>query len=228
MSCATVDRDLDAYVDRELDARCGEGGPRAPRRAARPAAGASPSVKRSAGWCESAPYYPAPDRLRAQVAASAGRAKTRRRLFAWARRGGRRPGRRRRAVTCCDRTDGKRRRGGRRSGRRPRAFADGRPPVRRASHRSAHRQAMVPGQARFLAAGRRSGVDRLSRWSAAGWIIWAAALSAALVYERRRHTINVFVSPGARARPTRRPTTSVRGFHVRHWVARGDVVLGGV
>ena len=41
--------------------------------------------------------------------------------------------------------------------------------------------------------------------------------AAALVYQRRQHTINVFVLPvgGTRAAPD--DVRSIRGFHVRHW-----------
>ena len=43
---------------------------------------------------------------------------------------------------------------------------------------------------------------------------------AALIYQRRQHTINVFVwtvSDGATATDAR----SIRGFHVRHWIHNG-------
>jgi anti-sigma factor RsiW len=43
---------------------------------------------------------------------------------------------------------------------------------------------------------------------------------AALVYERRKHTINVFVAPAADAHES--PSAeSVRGFHVHHWTRDG-------
>jgi anti-sigma factor RsiW len=50
---------------------------------------------------------------------------------------------------------------------------------------------------------------------------------AALVYQRQKHTINVFVSPDAEALPVlndafaRAHVRSVRGFHVRHWIRGG-------
>jgi anti-sigma factor RsiW len=46
--------------------------------------------------------------------------------------------------------------------------------------------------------------------------------AAALVYQRRQHTINVFVVP-AGATPGRATieARSVRGFHVRHWTHSG-------
>jgi anti-sigma factor RsiW len=45
--------------------------------------------------------------------------------------------------------------------------------------------------------------------------------AAALVYERRRHTINVFVSPGPDPVLVRPLVQSIRGFHVHHWTHDG-------
>jgi anti-sigma factor RsiW len=42
---------------------------------------------------------------------------------------------------------------------------------------------------------------------------------AALVYQRRLHSINVFVWPGSQAAPV--TTESVRGFQVQHWARNG-------
>ena len=44
---------------------------------------------------------------------------------------------------------------------------------------------------------------------------------AALVYQRRRHVINVFVAPGGALASRMAPAQSLRGFQVRHWAARG-------
>jgi anti-sigma factor RsiW len=44
---------------------------------------------------------------------------------------------------------------------------------------------------------------------------------AALVYQRRQHTINVFVAPDRVTGVTPLEITSVRGFHVRHWSRDG-------
>ena len=40
---------------------------------------------------------------------------------------------------------------------------------------------------------------------------------AALVYQRQKHAINVFVWPAGTDRTTTIMMQSVRGFHVRHW-----------
>ena len=44
--------------------------------------------------------------------------------------------------------------------------------------------------------------------------------AAALVYQRRQHTINVFVAPAANASPSVE-TRTVRGFHIHHWTRAG-------
>jgi anti-sigma factor RsiW len=44
---------------------------------------------------------------------------------------------------------------------------------------------------------------------------------AALVYERRKHTINVFISPEADGASRAMESRSLRGFHVRHWTRGG-------
>jgi anti-sigma factor (TIGR02949 family) len=44
---------------------------------------------------------------------------------------------------------------------------------------------------------------------------------AALVYERRRHTINVFVWPARPGDESSAGSRSLRGFHTRHWQQNG-------
>ncbi len=44
---------------------------------------------------------------------------------------------------------------------------------------------------------------------------------AALVYQRRKHTINVFVSPEANGSMRSAGVESLRGFHVHHWTQNG-------
>jgi anti-sigma factor RsiW len=43
---------------------------------------------------------------------------------------------------------------------------------------------------------------------------------AAIIYERRQHTINLFVWPASDAR-TAMDTRSIRGFQIRHWIRNG-------
>jgi len=44
---------------------------------------------------------------------------------------------------------------------------------------------------------------------------------AALVYQRRKHTINVFVAPDAGTVTADLESSTIRGFHVRHWTREG-------
>jgi anti-sigma factor RsiW len=44
---------------------------------------------------------------------------------------------------------------------------------------------------------------------------------AALVYQRQKHAINVFVWPTSESAPTTITTRSGRGFHLRHWIRDG-------
>ena len=44
---------------------------------------------------------------------------------------------------------------------------------------------------------------------------------AALVYQRQKHTINVFVSPDRENAFVATGARSVRGFHVHHWIRDG-------
>jgi anti-sigma factor RsiW len=44
---------------------------------------------------------------------------------------------------------------------------------------------------------------------------------AALVYQRQKHTINVFIEPQDRAALSGIESQSIRGFHVRHWERDG-------
>jgi anti-sigma factor RsiW len=44
---------------------------------------------------------------------------------------------------------------------------------------------------------------------------------AALVYQRQKHTINVFVSPAGGDRSTDNVVSTVRGFNLLHWIHNG-------
>jgi anti-sigma factor RsiW len=44
---------------------------------------------------------------------------------------------------------------------------------------------------------------------------------AALVYQRRKHTINVFIEPVQGGRRVAFEATSLRGFHLRYWTRDG-------
>jgi len=50
---------------------------------------------------------------------------------------------------------------------------------------------------------------------------------AALVYQRRQHTINVFVWPAADSQEAAADARTIRGFQVRHWT-RADMTFWAV
>ena len=232
VECREVEGLLGAYMDGELEPAVSASGARSPRTRALPVAQRLANLESIGRMVRRAPYYQAPDALRARLAQARTRsAETSRR----ARVGG-----------CCSRgrvldrldpvrqiaPDGVAR--STRSMPSPRtvveqscACVDGRSPLRCPVHRSAHRQTVVPRQVGFLAAGHRS--------RQAGFPLTGGRLDyvagrpvAALVYTRGQHTINVFVWPEASAGAgplggavhsrVPRPTLD----------ARGDVLLGGV
>jgi anti-sigma factor RsiW len=214
VSCDEVERDLDPYVDRELDppaaqavrdhvatcARC-----RA-RIADREALGR---------LVRSVPYYPATDRLRARVAAQSARSAWTRRAVTWAA-----------AAALLVSVGG------------------GITLLRSASLRDdAIVDEVVSGHVRSLMADHLFDVQSTDQHTVKPWFLGKLDFSppvvdlapagfplvggrldylggqpvAALVYQRNKHTINVFVSPaGARTAPTN--GRSVRGFHVHHWI----------
>jgi anti-sigma factor RsiW len=218
VSCELVDRHLDSYVDRELDLESAK------------AVGEHLKVcvvcrrrvaeRESLGrLVQSAPYYPAPDRLRAQVAAGAGQVKPRRRLFAWAAA----------AVVVL-------------------AVGGGLSLLQsdRGSD-TALIDEVIDGHVRSLMADHLFDVQSTDQHTVKPWFLGKLDFSppvsdlasigyplvggrleylgghpaAALVYERRRHTINVFVSPEHEGAADPATATSVRGFHVHHWVHGG-------
>jgi anti-sigma factor RsiW len=218
MMCRDIDRDLDAYIDHELDvatvatvrqhlagcATCRE------RIAEREALGR---------LIRSTAYYPAPDRLRAGITARAVRSTTPRRLMMWAAAamlavsvGG--------AVTLV------------RSARaRDNAFinevVNGHVRSLMGEHlfdvRSTDQHTVKPwflGKLDFAP----PVVDLASRGFplVGGRLDYVAGRSAAaLVYQRQKHTINLFVSPDDSASSRAIAAASIRGFHVRHWSRDG-------
>ena len=218
MSCDDVERDLDAYVDRELDtdaaaavrthlsgcARCSL------RVAEREALGR---------LVRSSRYYPASDRLRMRVSAQTTRVKSMRRLYTWAAA----------AVVVV-------------------ALGGGMTLVRSSGARGdAAVDEVVSGHVRSLMAEHLFDVRSTDQHTVKPWFLGKLDFSppvvdlasigyplvggrldylngrpvAALIYQRQRHTINLFVAPERTTASAVIDARTVRGFHVRHWIHDG-------
>ena len=215
MSCGLIEHDLDAFVDRELDAQA-----TARLRdhlASCEACRARVTERETLGrLVRATPYYTAPPQLRARLAAQTRRRVSFQKLSTWAAA----------AVLVV-------------------SVGSGLMLVRSAMMRAdATTEEAVNGHVRSLMAGHLFDVQSTDQHTVKPWflgkldfappVLDLAALgfplvggrldyldgrsAAALVYQRRQHTINVFVVP-AGATPDRATiqARSVRGFNVRHW-----------
>ena len=218
MRCEEAARDLDAYVDGELEAE------------------AAAAVRDHLSGCaichrrfaerqalgrlvRTAPYYSAPDRLRQRVLAQTIRSRSPWRVAAWA------------AAAMLAISIG----GGvtllRSSARRGDAVVE----------------QVVDGHVRSLMAGHLFDVQSTDQHTVKPWFLGkldfappvvdlaargfplvggrldylAGQPVAALVYQRQKHTINVFVSPDRNDTAAAPAVGSVRGFHVHRWLRDG-------
>jgi len=217
MSCERVERDLGAYVDRELDV---EGS-----MAIRDHLGTCAACRRQAAEHEAlgrlvraAPYYSAPDRLRARVSAQTRRSTSMRRILTWAAA----------AVLVL-------------------SAGGGIAVWRSASTGNAIADEVVNSHVRSLMANHLFDVQSTDQHTVKPWFLGKLDFSppvadlasigfplvggrldyvggrpvAALVYRRQNHAINVFVAPVRGDTAVRASARSVRGFHVHYWTRDG-------
>lgn len=218
MTCDDVKGQLDAYVDRELDAAAAA----TIRWHVRECADCRRRVGQREALSDlvrSAPFYSAPDRLRTQVAIRAARLTLIRRMATWAAA----------AVVLL-------------------AAAAGIAPLRSTSGRDdlAANEA-VDNHVRSLLADHLFDVESTDQHTVKPWflgrldfsppVVDLAAMGyplsggrldylqsrpvAALVYQRRKHTINVLIAPHEGEASLAASGRTIRGFHVRQWAQNG-------
>ena len=216
MSCEHVERDLDSYLDNELDA--------ATTMDVRGHLNECAACRRRVNEREAlgrlvraVPYHSAPDRLRARVLAETTRTWSVRRLLTWAA-----------AAVLVISVGG----GGISLWRSA------------ATHGDAMVDQVVDSHVRSLMASHLFDVESTDQHTVKPWFLGKldfappvadlAAIGfplvggrldyvggrpvAALVYQRQRHTINVFVSPALNDVFPETNVHSLRGFHIHHWV----------
>jgi anti-sigma factor RsiW len=219
MSCEHIERDLDSYLDRELDAATAMDvrGHLSECAACRRWVAEREALGR---LVRTAPYYAAPDRLRARVLAQTTRSRSARRSLAWA------------AAAMLVVSVG----------------AGGINLWRSAITRSDTIAAdVVDSHVRSLMANHLFDVQSTDQHTVKPWFLGKLDFSppvvdlaslgfplvggrldyisgrpvAALVYQRQRHTINVFVSPAMNDVFPQTNVRSLRGFFIRRWVHDG-------
>jgi anti-sigma factor RsiW len=222
VTCAEIDRDLDPYLDRELD-EASAAVVRAHLESC-PRCGGRLAERQELGrLLRTAPYYQAPQRLRAAAAAAAERPRASRRIYAWAA-----------SLAIAASLGG--------------AFALARYARTPAEARFEARAAdeVVDAHVRSLMGEHLFDVKSTDQHTVKPWFLGRVDFSppvrdlagigfplvggrldyvaghqaAALVYQRQKHTINVFVWPAGSGAPA--PTAaSIRGFHIHGWTTDG-------
>lgn len=217
MSCELVERNLDAYLDRVLDAESSTAvGDHV--RACTACRGQLAGREALTKLVRGAPYYSAPDRLRARVLMQSARSNSVRRVLTWAAA----------AVLVL-------------------SAGAGMTLWRPASIRVAVADEVVNSHVRSLMANHLFDVQSTDRHTVKPWFVGKLDFSppvvdlasqgfplgggrldyvggrpvAALVYQRQKHIINVFVSPETSDSSTRDFVRTIRGFNLRHWIRDG-------
>jgi anti-sigma factor RsiW len=218
MSCELVERDLDAYIDRELDAEASA----VVREHVRTCAACRRQLAQRetlSRLVQRAPYYSAPDRLRARVLAQSSRSTSARRVLTWA------------AAAVLVLSAGAGMMLWRPASSRGDAIAD----------------EVVNSHVRSLMANHLFDVQSTDLHTVKPWFLGQLDFSppvvdlaangfplvggrldyvggrpvAALVYQRQKHTINVFVFPAGGDPSTGDRVLTVRGFNLRQWIHNG-------
>ena len=218
MNCELVERDLDAYLDRELDAESSTAVREHVSNCA--ACGRQIAQREALGkLVRGAPYYAAPNRLRARALGQSTRSSSGRRVVTWAAA----------AVLVL-------------------SVGAGMSLLRTASTPQATIvDEVVSNHVRSLMVDHLFDVQSTDRHTVKPWFLGKLDFSppvadlsavgfpllggrvdylrgqpvAALVYQRQKHTINVFVSPERDDVSASGVTRAIRGFNVRHWVDEG-------
>lgn len=218
MTCETVERDVDAYIDRELDAAA-DGDIRDHLTGCARCRSHVAERQALSRLLRALPYHSAPDRVRAYVSRQTTRTHAKHRLLTWAAAA---------AVIV--------------------AAGGGVALIQLATTRTdSIVEQVVDGHVRSLIGDHLFDVRSTDQHTVKPWFLGKLDFSppvadlassgfplvggrldyldgrpaAALVYQRRQHTINVFVAPTADNAPRSIQTRTVRGFHIHHWTRDG-------
>jgi anti-sigma factor RsiW len=218
VTCETIERDVDAYIDRELDAAA-DRDVRDHLTGCALCRGRVAERQALSRLVRAVPYHSAPDRLRAHVSQRTSRIAATHRLLTWAAAA---------AVVI--------------------AVSGGVALVRLATARTDSTvQQVVDGHVRSLMGDHLFDVRSTDQHTVKPWFLGKLDFSppvadlsssgfpliggrldyldgrpaAALVYQRRQHTINVFIVPTVDNTSTSMDSRTVRGFHVHHWTRAG-------